>query len=497
MPVQPFGKADPVYDALRVQSNQATWPDAGGGSGSVGGAGIENKIYLWPADASTVSTFDPTEAGLIAALAAAVSGDTVWLPSIPIACTAARTIPAGVALRGISHNAILNFSGFAGACVVLSADSIIDGFTLNHSDGKWFDASADGSKALRIHGTALRAAIGLNVVPEFSEIWIGESAGIYWNDNGGWHKVASNPDANIIRWTGMVNDGSTLYAVTNPAPDTEDLILTKIYKCVNPKAGSPTWTLIAQAGDSAASSTISTYFTYTLGPMVLQSSNLYTLCHLAVATDAWAYGIYDGAAWTWTRTTNHGTFSPLGCGNDMYSFSGASQFIYDGANASLETISAANDIGFEFYRSPLAGTRYCSEKISTTMYLHQIGGSNLATLGAIAALGSLANTKITGPENGNQVYCVSANSGADGHLWLSDNGSTFTDVATWAEGWAKDDDFDGGGKLIWLPISVSNAAVMCRRYTRAGAVDADLTGNFWSVAPAGAKKFKGLSLVYA
>lgn len=109
MPVQPFGKADPYYDALRVMSNQNIQGAALGDTGT--GGVLENKIYLWPADGSTISTFDADESGLIAANAAAVSGDTVWLPSIPIAVTVSITVTAGVIWRGISQNSILNLTG--------------------------------------------------------------------------------------------------------------------------------------------------------------------------------------------------------------------------------------------------------------------------------------------------------------------------------------------------------------------------------------------------
>src|SRR5512139_3215867 len=124
-----FGLADPQYDALRVLSTQALQIGSVDNTTPSGG-GLENKIYLWPSDGSTITTYAATQAGLIAALAAAVSGDTVWLPSIPIALATGVTIPAGVALRGISHNAILTFSGFSGTAVTLSAGSLVETFTM-------------------------------------------------------------------------------------------------------------------------------------------------------------------------------------------------------------------------------------------------------------------------------------------------------------------------------------------------------------------------------
>lgn len=478
-----FGIADPQYDALRVQSNQAIYPDAGGAPPG-GAGGLENKIYLWHSDGSTIDTFDADETGLNAALTGAVATDTVWLPSIPIALTAAVTVPAGVALRGISHKSIINASGFSTPAIVLSAGSIIDSFTLNHSDGQWFDASAADSKALRIHGIAARALVG--TAPTVSGIWVGELSAVYWLESGVWSKVATNPDANEIQWAGITNDGATLYVCTQGVGGVSTR---KLYKCTNPKAVSPTWTSILAFGDSAAGSTISSHFSYTFGPFVINGSNLYTTSF--IATSYWIYGIYNGSSWTWTVVNDANVFNPDGVGKDMHSIGNV---VRDGANATLETISGG--VGYEFYMSPV-GTRYCSRSSVTNLFIHQIGGSDLKDVGLSTAASAVNETKITGAETGNQVYVVGANSGADGHLWLSDNGSTFTDIATWAEGWVKDDAISGGGQLIWLPINVIDAATMLRRYTRAGAVDLDLTANFWSVAAAGAKAFKGLSLVYA
>lgn len=490
MPIQPFGQADPIYDSLRVPSNQSIW-NGPNDSGNTGG-GLENKIYLWPSDASTISTYDPTEAGLDAAITAAAAGDTIWLPSIEIACTTQKTIPASVALRGISHKATLNFSGFAGACIVLSADSIIQDFTLNHADGKWFDASADGSKALRIHGTAYRALTGISLAPVVSEIWAGELDGVYWLSGGNWNKVASNPDANSIHWAGMANDGSTLYVATSTSGHTYDTIMQKLYKCTNPKAVSPTWNLILQVGDSVAGAAVNTFFSYTIGPMVLQGNNLYTLCHINASNDAWAYGVYNGSAWTWTRTTDYSTTAPGGVGKDTYMFN--SDVREGGTNTLIIDYGNETD-GYELYKN--ASKRYVIRKHSSNLYISDTA-TDLQNFGSSTQDVHAIRTKVTGPEtSGSQVYVVTANDAADGHLWISDDGSSFSDIVTWTQGWARDDAYNGGGDLIWLALETADAATILRRYTRAGSVDADLTGNFWSVAPAGVKRFKGLSLVFA
>lgn len=119
-----LGIADPVYDALRIRSGQSIAPDLGGGT--TGGSGLENKIYVWHADGSAIDTFDADAAGLALAIAAAAAGDTIWLPSINIALTAAITIPANVTLVGISDQAELQFGSISGAALTLSAESVLD-----------------------------------------------------------------------------------------------------------------------------------------------------------------------------------------------------------------------------------------------------------------------------------------------------------------------------------------------------------------------------------
>lgn len=105
MPNKELGIADPVYDALRIRSGQSIAPDLGGGT--TGGSGLENKIYVWHADGSTIDTFDADGAGLNLANAAAVSGDTIWLPSISITLSGTLTIAAGRTVTGISWASIL------------------------------------------------------------------------------------------------------------------------------------------------------------------------------------------------------------------------------------------------------------------------------------------------------------------------------------------------------------------------------------------------------
>lgn len=86
-----------------------------------------NKIILYPASGAPAVIYEPTQAGLVAALAAAVSGDQVWCPkNITIALTTGVTIPGGVILQ----NPNLSFSGFSGDAVTLSSGSILVNFNI-------------------------------------------------------------------------------------------------------------------------------------------------------------------------------------------------------------------------------------------------------------------------------------------------------------------------------------------------------------------------------
>lgn len=121
MPNKELGIADPVYDALRIRSGQSIAPDLGGGS--FGAGGLENKIYVWHADGSTLDLFDPDAAGLDLALAAAASGDAVFIPAATI--SGDHTIPASVGVVAIQRRAAI----LTGE-ITLSASSSLQGLTI-------------------------------------------------------------------------------------------------------------------------------------------------------------------------------------------------------------------------------------------------------------------------------------------------------------------------------------------------------------------------------
>lgn len=122
MPVQPFGKADPYYDALRVMSNQNIQGAALGDTGA--GGVLENKIYVWHADGSTLDLFDPNAAGFTLALAAAAAGDVVVIP----ACTISGNYTITKTIRGLDRNRSI-FSG----TIILNSGALVSDLTFTGS----------------------------------------------------------------------------------------------------------------------------------------------------------------------------------------------------------------------------------------------------------------------------------------------------------------------------------------------------------------------------
>lgn len=462
MPIQPFGQADPIYDSLRVPSNQSIW-NGPNDSGNTGG-GLENKIYLWPSDASTISTYDPTEAGLDAAITAAAAGDTIWLPSIEIACTTQKTIPASVALRGISHNAILNFSGFADPCIILSADSVIEDFSLNHDDGKWFDASADGSKALRIHGAAYRAIIGIDTAPRAREVWLATADDIFWLDllTSTWHKITPGLGTQVRFFT--TNDGAALYLY---------IYNTGWYKLTTPKTSLASSQIYDDSADHATHNGIS------------DGTNLHILQPVNYVARSWKFSTYNGSTWAYGGTYTVSWFQADVVGKD---FTCLWDQVWDSTGTRFEN-------GTDDYRGEgdgwvnSNGTRFVVSLRSGHLYLHTPGVGDVLDYGATGD--PSRECSIRGAMSGPHVMAID-------HLGImhySANGSSFATGATWLKGFAYDDKLTGGGDAIWAPVALADNGVPARVYDVSTWDHIDLTNNFWSLT-SGSKTIIGMGLVY-
>jgi hypothetical protein len=457
-----------------------------------------DTVLTYHANGNPVSEQAATAAGLIAALAAAASGDTVWLPSIEIALTQAITVPASVSLRGFSHNALLSFSGFSTAAIVLSAGSMIEGFTLEHTDGIGFDASAEGAIALNLIVTAdLPATAGVERVED--EIWIAVEGPtedvVAWSNYSRagsrvWNLVAALPSGTPIELA-IADDGSTLYLMT----DQDDRTL---YKCTNPKAAIPIWTAIAYVGlDTGLGGSLSTYFSYTMGPMTINGTIMSIGAHYG-SLRHWAYGEYNGSEWTWNAQGSVNSFRNADSGFDSWADPGVS--IYDGSHHLIETITSPSpDPSFQGIWHRAGQPRYIVLGVENRVVLRIVGVTNIDLGDKHSITSNVSGTRVRGAHQGVQVYVVAAAYSTDnGGIWLSDDGTTFTKIATWRPGWIEDDQLAGGGNLLVFAHEVDYSVddTIGRIYDRAGNIADDLTGDFWSLVTHEDKTIVGLGVVY-
>lgn len=524
-----FGLADPQYDALRVFSAQSLEVTAGDGAVSTGG--LENKIYLWPADGSPISTYAATQAGLVSALAAAVSGDTVWLPSIPIALTTGVTVPAGANLIGISDNAALSFSGFSGAAVTLSAGSSIFGFSItmvsNGVDAIGVNAVAAGSRAehltIVVSGGStrnLRVLSGVNAQSTVVEMWsIYKDVTIAWAETTGqvgdsptWHTIAL--PANFVESTHnefaqslqIDHLGHYLYVTGQDSGNGNRGTvwqLTNLAAIRATPATAPSWSVIAystqvvSAGTLLASTYIRCFYIRCFG------DSLYLRAENSAGANT-ILGIYNGSSWTWRN----------GVGGDADK---AYQAVYGGVYAALNLTAGSSYVrdwltdaiigsGFgqkfgidhfsEIWRRFDAPNKYTHPIVKTgdTVWLHE---DTTGTETSISNTGTNPQDEATvrGAYTSDAVYCVDA----AGDLYVSSDSLAYSNVATWAKGWAMNTVIDGSGDLLWLIKSQTDTNPVVRLYSTAGSLLDDLTGDLWTVLghPAGTILFRQLLLVYS
>lgn len=111
-------------------------------------------------------TYMPVESELIAALASALYGDSIFLPSIKIELVQGITVPQGVHVFGIDKAAILSFAGFSGTAIVLAEDVELKDLTIQLGD------NIDGVDA-RFSGTNVEDVEIYSVWPSVTRLWTG------------------------------------------------------------------------------------------------------------------------------------------------------------------------------------------------------------------------------------------------------------------------------------------------------------------------------------
>ena len=489
-----FGTPDPLQDARRVRTAQLLGGGAAGG-GVILPSSLENKIYLWPADGGAISTYDPNQAGLIAALAAAASGDTVWLPSITISCTSAKTIPADVALAGISHNAILSFSGFHGAAIVMSAGSYLFGFSVVYVatgidavgiDNQQPDTRVEHMDVQVSGGTLVNIRIGRTTIAGANEVW-----GVY-HESGIGHTLAWSGDFDFLTtgnsatwhmyqsWPGTFDGPDPQKAAFNP--DGSEFYIkqsTSIWRCTNQAAiratpsTLPTWDQILSSGTTIDSS----YHPISINAMAFWNDRLCAV--VRTNRPGLYYGEYLSGVWTFDYmdidhtgayqvTHEYGTtlagvaldymdiYNPLTLGVYAALYCG-----FDGASRQpiWRNFDPATSQAFTVWRANGVSARLVNK--SGTV-LHDTGVSNQDA------------DYVTGALLGPAVFVVMHT----GELFVSEDGTTFTQRAT-GLGIIHDAIKQGGGSLIKMYGAASGSPVIALSLDR-GATWNNKTGDFWS-----------------
>ena len=500
-----FGTYNQITDWLRAQTPFLPGGVNLDGSTSIGG-GIENKIYVWHADGSSIDVFDPfavTDAGLIGAMAVAASGDTIWLPSIPITLTAGITLPVNVNMIGISDNSILSFSGFSGAAITLSANSTVTHFTLTFTatgdDAIGIEAGAADCRVIDVDvtvsgGAVQNHAINGGTARVADEVWemvlrIGNGHSIAWSDSynfdtaandTAWHAIESFPigfDSPTTAGFFAMEYGGGVFYIGKSASNVG------IWKCTNvdairaAPATTPTYMQILSASDVIDG----VYNPLTLQNMVWWNDRLCIMLRVNGAGTRYYYGEYASGTWSWTDqeyddtgfvyiTSNYATrANGAGVENDR---------LYNTKTlAALYTLSAgfAHGSTHPLWRNFDGGASLIrtlhGRKDATTLIVDQ-AGSTLYDTGLVNKYGSFAGGALFGPH----VYIVMQ----DGELFVSTDGTTFSAGQTRTAGHVLDTAFYGGGSLIWA-ISAADNAQMSHCSLDGGASFNNKTGDFWSV----------------
>lgn len=337
------------------------------------------------------------------------------------------------------------------------------------------------------------------------DIWVGLTDGgsrvyVAWspyarNIPRHWYAIAALPPGTPTAFN-AADDSSSIYLKTNHNTAT-------LYQCRNPKDITPIWTPILTVGDAVPGGTINNVFSYVFGPIMMAGSVLVTTAVVALTGggQAWYYGEYNGTIWTWFVEPSLGGFNPAGVGLDTWFMNGG---VYTKLAGLLETIADGTEVSSNprdiWYG--VSGLRSFVYKVNPGhIRLHIVSGGN-TDLGATASDASFTKTHVRGAHKGLQTYVVvdSTVVGVNGALWLSDNGTSFTQVGSpWHGGWVEDDALHGGGYLIWQTSAASADATIARLYDRAGNIQDDLTGDFWSLihVPHSDISFIGMGLTVA
>lgn len=333
---------------------------------------------------------------------------------------------------------------------------------------------------------------------EAREMWIGgkrasgDVLGLYYASDffaGGqptWVKVASVPALHTLRAWCVALDGSAVYVIgKDGAANKTD---SKIWRCVNPKAATPTWTVIADSTTAVAGA----YNFYTEYGVFITSQATFGCYGATLYCYAWGwngatsvrvYGEYSAGAWTWTQITyafpsryTYRMFSGTAGGGAYTTYSIPPQtLVYNRA-----TVSSFSDM-YRFFNGNTRQVLIETTALTVTRIVNPVDGvlSGSVTSGF---------SRLTGSVMGTRLYMVNSS----GVLYVSVGDANFDTRGTSFVGSVFDGKLTGGGALVSTQgsdltnFSIVNTGNEFIRISRNGMGNTweSMTGNFWtSVEP--------------
>lgn len=524
-----YGHDDPLQDARRSTTLKSV---AGANGAPLPGPGITidglsvglsgNTILIYDAGGAVCSEYAATQSGLIAALAAAGSGDIVLCPrQMVIALTAGVSVPDGVILM----YANLSASGFGGVALTLGAGSVAwqprIRYTASGSSATGILADNDDciiyEPDIEVGGaTSSNIAVGLGQPIEAKELWLApyttanpaQYSGILFSQDafaGGsvhWYRIPlpSNMNLNSLNLNSSGHNffqidqwGSALYVLGSDTSTNHwtfwELSNLAAIRADPALASSPTWTKIVEFGADSSAPQIHFAAGHIMNA-IQPGGALRFMCSLNGVEGEQLVEYYNGTSSTRAYYVSGANFESPNLGHDfLYSGTGypetTSLYMYrirDGVLIGGAGGSPSKDGNPWVWNRPGDESRVYStfvKDVSGTNYNQVVEFASSTTVIANLDTWTLGNVPtITGAFGGPQVYVVKK---SDGGALLSDDGLNFSTLAMWRYGVIYDKSLRGGGSLIWAAIfdaSLNNP--VARLYDRAGSVLADLTGDFWS-----------------
>ena len=511
-----FGLGSEIWDALRARTLNLPH-DAGGNTlVNAGNLGLGNKIILYDSGGLDLRLYPPTQAGLVEALGDSTGGDTVWLPSIPIVQTAGVTLPAGVALRGIGHKAILNASGFNGTAVQMAIGALCSGFSLDYASTLSTDIGIDaGFEDAIVHDTWVEVDEGIGIelggtvlaeeawfLIEFKNGETDTGSIVYSTDafvsdtNEPVWRICPRPSATSNIWsTGgssvasfvIAEDGESAYVsgvISGSSPENW-----AIWRTDNPRAASPTWTEILRGGDlvSLGNFLIVGQFVSHLerhGDLVI------SMFRTTVANTA-VYAEYDTNTDTWTFYEIGSTLAPNDVRNEHAAYRAYTATknpfkLYEPVGISIiDTASnhAAASLPGNVWRNRVGGPIFYSYKKDIVALNIIRDGTNAADRVSGFSGGDPRNVNIRGHLSGAGVAFVDEDGETLSNVWISADGITFTEKTAWGAGIVEFiGQGTGEGRACWIKRIAGNNTAMFRKTADIFAVTPawnDRSGNFW------------------